>query len=111
MPGYIKREAVIAVIEERQKELCPVGRYGREYVYGSDREKYNNWDEILDEIDTIPDANVVPVVKAWWIDTGERNEDGDRRYMCAKCHRYDTHSPNIIVPYCWACGAKMGDTK
>lgn len=39
MDEYIAREAAIAIIEEKQKELCPVGRYGRGYVYGADREK------------------------------------------------------------------------
>ena len=41
MAEYIELEAGIAIIEEKQKELCPVGRYGRGYVYGSDREKYD----------------------------------------------------------------------
>ena len=48
MDEYIKLEAAVAIIEEKQKELCPVGRYGRGYVYGSDREKYDAWDEIID---------------------------------------------------------------
>ena len=39
---YIKLEDAIAIIEEKQKEFCPVGRYGRGYVYGSDREKYDS---------------------------------------------------------------------
>lgn len=63
MDEYIKREAVIAIIEEKQKELCPVGRYGRGYVYGSDREKYDAWDEIIDALENIPAANVAPVVR------------------------------------------------
>lgn len=51
MGECIKREAAIAIIEEKQKELCPVGRYGRGYVYGSDREKYDAWDEIIDALE------------------------------------------------------------
>lgn len=61
MAEYIKREAAIAIIEEKQKELCPVGRYGRGYVYGSDREKYDAWDEIIDALDNIPAADVAPI--------------------------------------------------
>lgn len=38
MDEYIRRDTAIAIIEEKQKELCPVGRYGRGYVYDSDRE-------------------------------------------------------------------------
>ena len=60
MDEYIKREAAIAIIEEKQKELCPVGRYGRGYVYGSDREKYDAWDEIIDALENIPSADVAP---------------------------------------------------
>lgn len=61
MDEYIKREAAVAIIEEKQKELCPVGRYGRGYVYGSDREKYDAWDEIIDALENIPSADVVPI--------------------------------------------------
>ena len=61
MDEYLKREAAIAIIEEKQKELCPVGRYGRGYVYGSDREKYDAWDEIIDALENIPAADVAPI--------------------------------------------------
>ena len=44
-------EKAIKIIEEKQKELCPAGVYGRNYVYGSDREK---WDEIIDALDALP---------------------------------------------------------
>lgn len=66
MNEYIKREAAIAIIEEKQKELCPVGRYGRGYVYGSDRETYDAWDEIIDALENIPAADVAPVVRGRW---------------------------------------------
>lgn len=63
MAEYIKLEDAIAIIEEKQKELCPVGRYGRGYVYGSDREKYDAWDEIIDALENIPAVDVAPVVQ------------------------------------------------
>ena len=63
MDEHIKREAAIAIIEEKQKELCSVGRYGRNYVYGSDREKYDAWDEIIDALENIPSADVAPVTR------------------------------------------------
>lgn len=63
MDEYIKRDAAIAIIEEKQKELCPVGRYGRGYVYGSDRDKYDAWDEIVDALENISGADVAPVVR------------------------------------------------
>nr|DAR47083.1 MAG TPA: hypothetical protein [Caudoviricetes sp.] len=62
MAEYIKLEDAIAIIEEKQKELCPVGRYGRGYVYGSDRDKYDAWDEIVDALENISAADVAPVV-------------------------------------------------
>lgn len=54
MAECIDRDAVVSIIEERQKALCPRGRYGRSYVYGTDREIYDAWQEILDAIDAIP---------------------------------------------------------
>lgn len=63
MDEYINKETAIAIIEEKQKELCPVGRYGRGYVYSTDREKYDSWDEIIDALENIPSADVVPVVQ------------------------------------------------
>lgn len=32
-------------------------------MYGSDREKYDAWDEIIDALENIPSADVVPVVR------------------------------------------------
>ena len=61
MAEYIKLEDVIAIIEEKQKELCPIGRYGRGYVYGSDKEKYDAWDEIINALENIPAADVAPI--------------------------------------------------
>lgn len=62
MAEYIKLKDAVAIIEEKQKELCPVGRYGRGYVYGSDRDKYDAWDEIIDALENISSADVAPVV-------------------------------------------------
>lgn len=71
MAEYIKLEDATAIIEKKQKELCPVGRYGKGYVYGSDREKYDAWDEIIDALENIPSADVDPVVHG-------RGQDGRR---------------------------------
>jgi hypothetical protein len=51
MARAIDLDKAIEIIEEKQKELCPVGRYGRNYVYGSDREKYDDWEEIIDALE------------------------------------------------------------
>ena len=54
MSRAIDVEKAIEIIETKQKELCPVGRYGRNYVYGSDREKYDAWEEIVDTLENLP---------------------------------------------------------
>ena len=100
MAEYIKLENALAIIEEKQKELCPLGRYGRNYVYGSDRDKYDAWDVIIDALENIPSADVGPVVRAQWI------EDGSGIIICPECKR----GYNLIAKYthyCPHCGAKM----
>ena len=105
MAEYIKREAAIAIIEEKQKELCPVGRYGRGYVYGSDREKYDAWDEIIDALENIPAADVAPVVHGRWIHDGCRIEGGIDWCHCSGCGKSDNFCAR--TNYCPKCGAKM----
>lgn len=56
---------------------------------------------------TVKSEDVAPVVHAHWIDWGIRDDDGNGEYTCSRCDHSDTHSPNIRVPYCWYCGAKM----
>lgn len=103
MAEFIKTEAAIAIIEEKQKELCPVGRYGRSYVYGSDREKYDAWDEIIDALENIPSADVAPVVHGRWISfLGGDHIMPERYYRCSRCGRVESRQE----PYCH-CGAKM----
>lgn len=103
MDEHIKREAAIAIIEEKQKELCPVGRYGRGYVYGSDREKYDAWEEIVDALENIPAADVAPVVHGRWISfLGGDHIMPERYYRCSRCGRVESRRQ----PYCH-CGAKM----
>lgn len=104
MDEFIEREAAIAIIEEKQKELCPVGRYGRGYVYGSDREKYDAWDEIIDALENIPAADVAPVVRTRWAHLG-----GDE-WCCSACGFVITTEGSWDKPtkkYCEDCGAKM----
>lgn len=89
MDEYIKRETAIAIIEEKQKELCPVGRYGRGYVYGSDREKYDAWEEIIDALENIPSVNVGLVVRCedcvhWDDDPDTYGADSGPKGKCMK---------------------------
>lgn len=61
----------------------------------------------VSDIDAMPSADVAPVVHARWINWGIYNDDGNGEYTCSCCGHNDKHSPNIRVPYCWYCGAKM----
>ena len=101
MSEYIKRENVVSIIEKRQKELCPVGQYGRGYVYGSDREKYDTWEEIIDEIENLPTSDVAEVRHGHWI----MHDDPilGLTCECSEC-RIETCGD---TKYCPVCGAKM----
>lgn len=98
MAEYIEREAAIAVIEEKQKELCPVGMYSRHAVYGSDREKFDAWEEIIEAIEAIPAADVQPVRHGWYI----TDDMGDS--SCSEC---GTKWLDVTQNYCPNCGARL----
>lgn len=57
MTEYMKKDAAIAIIEERQKTCCPVGRYGRGYA--NNRDEFDAWQAIIDEINALPTPKVV----------------------------------------------------
>ena len=63
MAECIEREAAVALIEEKQKELCPVGRWSRHEAYGIDREKFDAWQEIIDAMNGIPTVDAVVVTR------------------------------------------------
>lgn len=104
MSQYIELEKAVSIIEEKQKELCPVGRYGRVYVYGLDREKYDNWEEIIDALENIPAADVIQVVHGKWIKRNGYTE-------CSECEYWydspDSEDSGDRSKYCPNCGAKM----
>lgn len=99
----IDADDIIAIIEEKQKALCPAGKYGRQYVYGDDRIRLDAWDEILDRIENIPTVKVEPVQHGRWI---------ERPYLlgisnfCSRCGGNDG-MPHGKFNYCPNCGAKM----
>lgn len=110
MADYIERDAVLAVIGEKQKLLCPLGLWGRRHTY--DREAYDKWQEFPDEIDKIPTADATPVRHGQWItweDAGNFIPSPDR-YECSVCHDAAHRLCNgndLLSPYCPNCGAKM----
>ena len=99
MDEYIEREMVVSIIEAKQKELCPAGKYGRNYVYGAEREEFDNWEEIIDAFCGIPAADVAPVRHGRWIE----DDDGYGQH-CSECGM-DYYVEKYR--YCPNCGAKM----
>ena len=56
---YVSKDEVISLLEDKQRELCPVGRYGRGWVYGSDRDEYDRWQELIDQVESLKTVGVV----------------------------------------------------
>lgn len=102
MAEYIERDAAREIIVELQKSICPVGRYGRGYVYGIERDMYDELEKILDDIDAIPTADVADVVHGRLIETG-MDEIWCNWGDCTACGRYNIMESN----YCNWCGAKL----
>ena len=102
MTEYINKDEALAIIENRQREICPMGRYSRNAVYGSDREAFDNWEEILDEIEAIPSADVAPVRHArWGVEVGMNFFKERNCPVCKK--RIESNFWN----FCPNCGADM----
>ena len=78
MADYIEREALKAVFEED----------GHLSAY------------VEEMIDSIPAADVRPVVMGRWIDT-------DNYYQRWKCSVCDSHTRDARPPFCSNCGADM----
>ena len=108
MAEYITKEKAVKIIEQRQKELCPVGRYGRNYVYGSDREKYDAWEEIIDEIENMDAADVAEVRHGRWVDkTNISRSAVEQRVDCSVCGQIFWTTAVLSFNYCPNCGALM----
>lgn len=60
-------------------------------------------------IESIPGEDVQPVRHGHWIMVNEPDENGNALYQCSECHRGETHTPIVEVPYCWHCGAQMDE--
>ena len=100
MDEYIYKDEAFAIIENKQREICPMGRYSRNAVYGSDREAFDNWQEILDEIEAIQPADVAPVRHGRWL---PQVVLGQKAWDCSECKTLG--SPHW--KWCPVCGAKM----
>ena len=71
---------------------------------------------MIEKFQSLPPADVAPVVHAYWIphlrkdflyDHGPEFEFVDDGYVCSNCRHYETFRTN----YCAQCGAKMDKEK
>ena len=88
MDEYLKREAVIDLITRR----------------------YENPEICTQEINSIPSADVAPVVHGWWDDSGRYTfPGGSTAVRCTNCGCALTESEYHLNNwnYCPVCGAKM----
>ena len=107
MAEYIERDLALRVIKQKQKELCPFGTYGKKYVDGYEREKFDEWQEIIDEIESVPAADTAEVQRSHWeFPIFTDSDDGlDPRVKCSECGGIEAAFARW--KYCPNCGAKM----
>ena len=90
--------------------MCPYGLYGRNYVYGSDRDAFDEWEEILDVLESIPAADVAIVAHGEWKYDHTDHMNGDFAVLkCSECGymAYAISEHVMNGNYCPMCGAKM----
>lgn len=112
MAEYIDRDIAVSIITEQQKSICPTGLWSRNAVYGTDRERFDAWQEIIDQIEAIPAAAVAPVVHGRWVSWAEAGNfiPSSDRYECSVCHDAAhrlCNGDDLLSPFCPNCGAKM----
>ena len=98
----IDADKAIEIIEEKQKELCPVGRHGRNYVYGSDREKYDSWEEIIGALEALPVFDQPEIV---YCQDCVHHEDGYAHW----CNKWEHICPDDSEFFC-KYGRKKNDS-
>lgn len=113
MSDLISRDEAISLIERFQRELCPVGMYSRHAVYGSDREKYDNWQFIIDELEKIPQVKESAENHGMWIPDG-------KKWICSNCKetnyyayvwQHDDNYLHLQDKYCPNCGCLMDESE
>ncbi len=94
MAEYIDQEAAISLIKQYGKDVIDDGRYSLDTV--------DDCIELANRIETLPTADVAPVVHGWW-----KHMDGTKtRRVCSMCG-WDVPEYGKFYVYCPNCGAKM----
>lgn len=97
MARYIDKDEVIDLIEQRQKELCPAGLWGRSFVHGRDRDAYDEYQEIIKAIEAIPEETLESRKSKWVFITKSKIP------CCFRC----SHMAKEPSRFCPSCGAEM----
>ena len=115
MAEYIKRDAAIREIEQ----INPVD-YGAMWDYEAHHWAGECLRDCKEAIDSIPTADVAPVVYGLWMpiresemtgwDPAVAGRDPIGGYICSACKEeavYDCNDEFVLSKYCPNCGAKM----
>lgn len=114
MSDYISRETAIAVAEDAQKKVCPLGLWGRRFAF--DKEQYDLWQELIEKLEATPAADVELVRNGrWeecdWVDVDEHGFGTRRTFKaglrCSQCACVFKKELLWKRNYCPSCGAKM----
>ena len=74
--------------------------------WDNDIEKWVIRDDGLNSLMTEKN-DVAPVIYAKWKFVAGPDEDNNVQVMCDNCGAGDLQALDVIVPYCWKCGARM----
>ena len=102
MAEYIERKALREAFDNADADI--VEEYGDGYCdWGFGRQN------ILEVINSVPEADVAPVRHGWWIEP-QRLYYGAKQYECSLCWAeefWDKHGITEKYPCCPNCGAIM----
>lgn len=105
MSEYIERDAFL---EQKREQYCKDctrrkgmrnGKYKTLYEIGEAPCRACGIDDVLNDVEDFPAADVRPVVRGEWVDCTEYNGE----YRCSVCKEFEGHKRN----FCPNCGAKM----
>ena len=52
-------------------------------------------------------ASAQPKAGKWILIRPDEDKAGNGLYECSECGKGDIHAPEVEVPFCWNCGARM----
>jgi len=90
---------------EREDAKARLRMWITDCVLDGDNEAAYCFRDCIDLLDSIPAADVAPVVHGRWI---EKTAHDRRQYFeCSNCGKQENKHTAIRGGFCWNCGAKM----